>query len=42
MKIAIGSDHAGYHLKARVIEYLSHNGYEVMDLGPYDSERADY
>ncbi|MCB0403047.1 MAG: ribose 5-phosphate isomerase B [Flavobacteriales bacterium] len=41
-KIAIGSDHAGYELKARVIEHLRQKGIEVIDFGPYTDDRADY
>jgi ribose 5-phosphate isomerase B len=31
--IAIGSDHAGYDLKAEIIKYLEEKGYEVKDFG---------
>lgn len=33
MKIYLGSDHRGYHLKEHVFAYLSRNGYEVEDVG---------
>jgi ribose 5-phosphate isomerase B len=33
MKIFLGSDHGGYHLKERVFAYLSKRGYEVADVG---------
>ncbi len=33
MKIAIGSDHAGYILKERIKEHLLKAGYEVIDVG---------
>jgi RpiB/LacA/LacB family sugar-phosphate isomerase len=33
MKIAIGSDHAGFELKERVKEFLKEKGYEYDDLG---------
>jgi ribose 5-phosphate isomerase B len=42
MKIAVGSDHAGYDLKVNVIEYLQEKGHEVEDFGPYSDDRADY
>ncbi|MEG0874414.1 MAG: ribose 5-phosphate isomerase B [Clostridiales bacterium] len=42
MKIVIGSDHAGFELKKIVTEYLTENGVEVEDLGPYSNERVDY
>ena len=33
MKILIGSDHIGYHLKEELKQYLEELGREVMDLG---------
>ena len=42
MKIAIGSDHAGFHLKGTLIEWLLGHGYDVTDLGTYSDERVDY
>lgn len=41
-KIPIGSDHAGYELKTKIIEGLSKRGYVFDDLGTYSDERADY
>ncbi len=41
-KIAIGADHAGYLLKAKVIEHLEALGYEVLDMGTNSSESCDY
>ena len=41
-KIAIGSDHAGFDLKEKVIEHLRQKGVKVEDFGPFNSERADY
>src|ERR1700726_5063717 len=35
MKIAIGSDHAGFQYKEAIIEYLRREGHEVQDLGTY-------
>ncbi len=42
MKIAIGSDHAGFELKEILIQYLKTKGVEVNDKGCYSAERADY
>jgi ribose 5-phosphate isomerase B len=42
MKIAIGSDHAGFELKEQVIAYLKSKNINVSDKGCYSSERADY
>jgi ribose 5-phosphate isomerase B len=41
MKIAIGSDHAGFELKESISEYLKLLGHEVEDFGQFDSEPAD-
>lgn len=33
MKIYIGADHGGFHLKQQLVEYLARSGYEVEDEG---------
>ena len=42
MKIALGTDHAGYELKERVKQYLTEKGHEVKDFGTYSNEACDY
>jgi ribose 5-phosphate isomerase B len=42
MKIALGTDHAGYELKERVKRYLTEKGHEVRDFGTYSTEACDY
>ena len=42
MKIAIGSDHAGFSLKEHLKEKLSASGCEVIDCGTYSTESCDY
>jgi ribose 5-phosphate isomerase B len=42
MKIALGSDHAGFELKEAIKKHLLEEGYEVLDEGTYTSERTDY
>lgn len=42
MKIAIGSDHAGFELKERLIGYLKSKGMEMVDKGTFSSESTDY
>lgn len=42
MKIAIASDHAGYELKKRIIDYLLKKGLEHEDFGCGPGERVDY
>ncbi len=42
MKIAIASDHAGFPLKEEVRVYVAKLGYEVADLGAYNTDPSDY
>ena len=42
MKIAIGSDHAGFELKEHLRKYLKERGLDVVDLGPADETPVDY
>ena len=42
MKVAIGSDHAGYRLKCHLVETLEKDGHEVVDLGTDSEESVDY
>jgi ribose 5-phosphate isomerase B len=47
MKIFIASDHAGFAIKQKVVDYLEENflkphHYEVVDLGPQNEDRTDY
>ncbi len=42
IKIALGSDHAGFDLKRQLAEHLRQEGYEVEDFGPFSSESVDY
>ena len=42
IKIAIGSDHAGFELKQVLIEYLKSKHTEIIDKGCYSLDRADY
>lgn len=41
-RIAIGADHAGYTLKQHLIELLTNQGHDVMDLGTHSTESCDY
>jgi len=41
-KIIIGSDHAGFTLKEKVISALKDLRIQVEDVGTYSTERADY
>ena len=42
MKIAIGSDHAGFALKAKLITILEAAGHQVKDFGCYSEDSIDY
>src|SRR6185503_10366256 len=42
MKIAIGSDHAGFDLKESLRGLLAGLGYEVADFGAFSTEPVDY
>jgi ribose 5-phosphate isomerase B len=42
MVIAVGSDHAGYHLKEHVKGVLLASGHEVMDVGTVSPDSVDY
>lgn len=42
MKIALGSDHAGFQLKENLKGYLQSKGHAVTDFGCDSEERADY
>jgi len=41
-KFYIATDHAGFEVKDFVIEYVRAKGHEIIDLGPFNSERVDY
>ena len=41
MKIYIASDHAGFHLKKQLIQYLKVKDFEVEDCGAYELNEAD-
>ncbi|MFA6570765.1 MAG: ribose 5-phosphate isomerase B [Bacteroidota bacterium] len=42
MKIAIGSDHAGFILKRQLIEWLESQNHQIIDFGPFDDVSVDY
>jgi len=41
MKIAIGTDHAGFPLKQTVIDAVRDNGHDIVDCGAYQIEPGD-
>ncbi|MCA0431313.1 MAG: ribose 5-phosphate isomerase B [Bacteroidetes bacterium] len=42
IKLAIGSDHAGFELKEQIIAYLKEQKINFIDKGCYSNERVDY
>src|SRR5215204_1675339 len=42
MRVAIASDHRGFHLKEKVISLLKAKGHEVIDDGPSNESSVDY
>ncbi|MEO7297611.1 MAG: ribose 5-phosphate isomerase B [Verrucomicrobiota bacterium] len=42
MKIAIGSDHAGFDYKEKIKQLLVQLGHEVKDFGTHSTEPVDY
>lgn len=42
MRIAIGSDHAGFDMKAHLVGFLTAQGHEVVDLGTDSTASVDY
>jgi len=42
MKIALGSDHAGFILKKQLVEHLKATGSTYKDFGVFNEESADY
>ncbi len=42
LRVAIGSDHAGFPLKEEITNALRDDGYDIEDLGTYSIESVDY
>lgn len=42
MRIAVGSDHAGYALKEHLASWLAESGHAVYDLGTHTTDPVDY
>ncbi|TDE15070.1 ribose-5-phosphate isomerase [Jiangella asiatica] len=41
MRVHVGSDHAGYEVKNRLVEVLRDGGHEVVDHGPFVYDELD-
>lgn len=42
MKIVVGSDHAGFEYKSKIIGFIKSMGHSVEDIGTNSSESTDY
>lgn len=42
MRIVVGSDHAGFHLKNLIAEHVSGLGHDVVDVGTTSTDSVDY
>ncbi|RYF03191.1 MAG: RpiB/LacA/LacB family sugar-phosphate isomerase, partial [Deltaproteobacteria bacterium] len=42
MRLAIGSDHAGFNLRGVVRDHLEQGGHQVTDIGTHSRESTDY
>ena len=42
MRIAVGSDHAGFELKSELAPLLAADGHDVVDVGTDSEESTDY
>jgi ribose 5-phosphate isomerase B len=40
--VALGADHAGFHLKEALKAWLIDHGYQVVDYGTHSAESVDY
>ncbi len=41
MRVYLGSDHAGFELKAHLITWLGEQGHEAVDCGPFELDPVD-
>lgn len=41
-RIALGADHAGFHVKETIKNFLKNSGYPVDDVGTWSEESVDY
>lgn len=42
LKIAIGSDHAGFEYKKTILNWLQEKNFQTADFGPYTPDSVDY
>ena len=42
MRVVIGSDHAGFEMKQKILARVQSLGHQVLDVGTHDSSPTDY
>jgi ribose 5-phosphate isomerase B len=42
MRIAIGTDHRGFTIRAKVVELVGRLGHEALDMGTFSPDAVDY
>lgn len=42
MRVALGADHGGVHLKDQLVAHLLGAGHDVVDVGTHDTASCDY
>ena len=42
MKLVVGSDHAGFPMKAEILAFLRAKGHDVLDVGSFDEAPVDF
>lgn len=40
--VALGADHGGFELKQQLVQFISKNGYRVLDCGTFSTDPVDY
>jgi RpiB/LacA/LacB family sugar-phosphate isomerase len=42
MRVVLGSDHAGFEMKQKILDYVKSLGHEIVDVGAHDAAPSDY
>jgi RpiB/LacA/LacB family sugar-phosphate isomerase len=42
MRVVLGSDHAGFEMKEKVLVYVKELGHQVLDVGAHNASPTDY
>jgi RpiB/LacA/LacB family sugar-phosphate isomerase len=42
MRVVLGSDHAGFEIKQKILEHVKEMGHQVLDVGTNSAEPVDY